>query len=114
VVKVIRKKKKETRTASGRLIFPEKMRLWALIQSDDSSQWIAATVKAQSRHEATWMFNKHFGYPQKGKLLDGFCLTGTNRDKYLQLVELGGLDLPCVMEMKPHEVKIVQGLYELE
>lgn len=114
MVKVVKKKKKEERTPAGRLIFPEKMRLWGLIQSDDTSQWLAATIKAQSRHEAVIFFNKHFGYPPKGALLEGFVLTGTDRDKYLQLVELGGLSLPSVMEMKPHVVKIAQGLYELE
>ena len=110
----IKPTKKVHRTENGRQIFPSKMRLWGMIQADDYEQWIAAEVKAQTRHEAVFILNKHYGYPDAKGLLVGFTLTGTRYDKYLRIVELGGESLEYVQQMKPHEVREVCGLYELE
>ena len=110
-----KKKKKKvaiTRDKSGRRIFLDKMRLWGLIQADDYTQWIAAQVKAQTRHEAVFLLNKYYGYPAQGEKLCGVTLTGTEQDKYLQVVEMGGLTLPQVEAMGYHEVCEVQGLFE--
>lgn len=107
-------KKKVHRTESGRVIFPDKMRLWALIQCDDFEQWIAAEVLTMTRTEAIFRFNKHYGYPGSTGKVVGHTLTGTEHDKYLRVVELGGLNLPYVQKMKPHEVREVAGLFELE
>jgi len=109
-----KKKSVVVRNKSGRRIFPEHLRLWALVQADDYGQWIAAEVKAQTRHEAVWMFNKHYGYQDCQGLLQGFTLTGTKYDRYLRIVELGGTDLEYVQRMKPHQVREVEGLYEWE
>ena len=106
--------KKVHRTESGRMIFPDKMRLWALIQADDYEQWIAAEVLAQTKHEAVFILNNHYGYPDSRGLLEGFTLTGMKYDKYLRIVELGGLELEYVQKMVPHEVREVAGLFNLE
>lgn len=60
------------------------------------------------------LFNKHYGYQDNKGLLTGFTLTGRQYDKYLRIVELGGETLEYVLKMKPHEVREVMGLYELE
>lgn len=104
--------KKAQRTSSGRMIFPDKMRLWALMQADDYSRWVAAEVLAQTRHEAVWLFHQHYGYPSQEDLREGLSLTGTDQDKYLSICELGGLSLPYVLAMKPHEVRETCGLFE--
>ena len=104
--------KKVHRTESGRQIFPDKMKLWGLFQADDYERWIVAEVLAQTRHEATWMFNQYYGYPSQKDLREGLSLTGTDPDKYLSICELGGLNLPYVLAMKPHEVRETCGLYE--
>ena len=110
----IKPTKKVHRTENGRVVFPSKMKLWGMIQADDSGQWIAAEVKAQTRHEAIWILNQHYGYPDAKGLLEGFTLTGMQYDKYLRIIELGGESLEYAQQMKPHEVREVCGLYELE
>lgn len=92
----------------------DKFRLFAIIQADDFNQWIACQVKAQTLREAVFVFNKHYGYPtNNGKCVD-FVLTGTERDKYLRVVELGGSNLPFTQRLEPNKVYEVEGLYDWE
>lgn len=102
------------RLPSGRLIYLDRLRLFALIQADDFSQWIAAEIKTMTRHEAVCLFNQYYGYATHEGQLCGYVLQGNERDRYLSVYELGGLDLPFVKAMEPYKVREVRGLYEWE
>lgn len=107
-------KRKTLRLPSGRVIFPDALKLFGLIQADDYSMWLAATVKTQTRHEAVCLFNQYYGYPTNGDKVVGYTLTGLESDKYLHLCQLGGMDLPHVVAMEPYKVREVVGLYDWE
>lgn len=68
-------------------------RLFGLIKGDGKGQWIAAQVLTPTHHEACIAFQKHFGMMPD--------LTSKANKDGLQVVELGGMNLPYVQTMRP-------------
>lgn len=90
--------KKTPKQGYGHVRASYPQRLFGLIQADNKGQKIVAQVLTPTKSEAISLFQKD----SKWSLL---LSDRIQKSSALQVVELGGLDLPYVQEMKPGVVR---------